>query len=238
MGHCILAVFVLLVAACGFGKSFPLAEEVGKDSNGTITDETLRKLLGMIGEFVEPVQAIPDYGYSSNSSDSTIFAQANGTSVTDLTDYTITVAHADMTNLEFQLGLKFPALNLSGHYKMYVDDDILHLVGNGPFEVNITSFSLFVNLTFQLNTNKTLEMKDISSDFDFDRAKVNFVGLGEDEEICAYLNDFINEFIADSMIELKPTVMELVKEKLIPLGNFFIGGMTLDEFINYVNSLA
>ncbi|CAB0005732.1 unnamed protein product, partial [Nesidiocoris tenuis] len=80
MGHCILAVFVLLVAACGFGKSFPLAEEVPRDSNGTITDETLRKLLGMIGEFVEPVQAIPDYGYSSNSSDSRTPRIANDTS--------------------------------------------------------------------------------------------------------------------------------------------------------------
>uniref|UniRef100_A0A0A9X2P5 Threonine--tRNA ligase n=2 Tax=Lygus hesperus TaxID=30085 RepID=A0A0A9X2P5_LYGHE len=224
-----------------FGHTFKIMNMNGNtsfESNKTITDETMRKLLGSLKLYLEPVQAVPDEGYLYNTSSSFVHAQINGTKVTDLTDYTIDVAHANMSQLEFEIGLTFAAVNASGLYNVSADNSLFHLLGNGTFNVNITKFNLSLKLTLKLNENKTLEMKDVSSDFNFDNAHVNFDNLGEDAEVSGFLNDFINEFIVDSMTSLKPNVQEIVKERLMKMCNFFVMGMTVDQLVDMVNSFA
>ncbi|KAF6207669.1 hypothetical protein GE061_016116 [Apolygus lucorum] len=208
------------------------------ESNKTVTDATMRKILGSLKGYLEPVQTVPDEGYLYNTSTSFVHAQINGTQVTDLTDYSVDVAHVDMTQLKFEMGLTFAAVNASGIYNAKVDNSLFHLLGNGTFKVNITQFKLSANLTLQLNVNKTLEMKDVSSDFNFDTAHVNFENLGEDPEVSGFINDFVNEFIVDSMTTLKPDVQELVKKRLMTMGSFFVMGMTVDQLVDMINSFA
>ncbi|KAK9506705.1 hypothetical protein O3M35_008592 [Rhynocoris fuscipes] len=200
----------------------------------TITDETLIKLFDKLKEFAGNDFHISSQNVFTNSTLIYINGTVSDVHVIDPSAYTVSEAHADMENLEFNVNIEYQILNITGNYDLLADNDMFHLIGNGSLSVNITKPQITVAWKFNLTKEETIEVQYFDFNYIVPDIKVYIANLGGDEEVSQTLNDLINVALPSIINVTKGDIEKMVNQIVQHYSLFFLTGMTVDQFVEHV----
>ncbi|XP_014244871.1 uncharacterized protein LOC106664026 [Cimex lectularius] len=226
----------VLLISIGVAQAGVLTNLISDDppSNQTITDDTLKKLLEFVKSLANNVETIPDLNMNSDTKVLFYNVTTKNATVKDLNTFETLFTHADMDNLNFAVKIRFPELNLTGLYSIKAKSEDFELTGDGPFSVDVKNLTLAVNISLELLSDNTLEVKDLLLDYEEQAIKINFNMLGGNEMVSQTLNELINVALPELLQSIKPNVEELAREKVKQYGAFVLGGMTVQDFVQFI----
>ncbi|CAG9136424.1 unnamed protein product [Plutella xylostella] len=114
----------------------------------------------------------------------------------------------------FDFSLQFPDLKLLGYYNLDGQILIMKLKDHGPFTANITNVEAIVKNKFEV-TNGVLLLKEVNTDFTFDKFRFHLDNLFQGSEVGETVNESLNQQVDVLLKELKPGFVKEINKIVV-----------------------
>ncbi|XP_014293314.1 uncharacterized protein [Halyomorpha halys] len=209
----------------------------GKYEDKTITDYTLKLLLQLVQQQVGHNLALPDQKILINQSQIFMNASISDGSLTDPSSFAIDTTHVNMTTLEFLVKVSYTSLSITGKYSLFLDNEYVHMESSDEFSIDIGNMDTSIYMKLNFTEEQTLQLENFIVDYNM-TVKIDIKYLGGNKDVSDTLNKLINEVTPEIIQSTKPDVQAIAMNEVSEKSKFLLGGMTLQNFIDFVNSLV